>query len=176
MAGTMLAQDSGFSLGVDLAVPMGDAGKVYSFGIGPMASFERGFGDSGLGGFSLAYTIMSPKDEFIKSAAIIPIQAHFKYFFDDVREGAYIGAMVGMAVQTIKTKDISGGGITVVGESSAKTGLSLAPMVGYVLNERLDLGLRYQLIFTSNSNDGSINSQSETKSTSYIALRAAYNF
>ncbi len=172
-----MAQDSGFSAGLDLAVPMGDMGKAYSFGIGPVVSYEREAGSSGLAGVSVSYTLLFPKEsDFIKSAAAIPLQAHYKYFFDDVREGAYIGAMFGYAIQTVKTKDITVAGITVEGESASNTGLGLAPVVGYVFNERLDVGLRYQIMMSSSSDDGTINSRSKTTSSSYLGIRAAYNF
>lgn len=171
-----MAQDSGFSAGLDLAMPMGDMGDAYSFGVGPVLSYEKEAGSSGLAGISLAYTILFPKDDFIKSGAAIPIQAHYKFFFDDVREGMYIGAMFGYAIQTIKTEEITVGNVTVGGVSDSQSGIGLAPVVGYVLNERLDLGLRYQIMLTSNSDDGSINSNSTTSSSSYIGLRVAYNF
>lgn len=176
VAGSLMAQDSGFSVGLDFAIPMGNTADLYSFGLGPVVSYEKEAGSQGLLGLSVAYTIMFPKEDFVKSGAIIPIQAGYKYFFDDIREGIYIGAMVGYGIQTVKTKDMNFGPITVEGESSSNAGFALAPVVGYVVNERLDLGLRYQLIMTSDSNDGSINSNSSSTSFPYIGLRAAYNF
>ena len=168
----MMAQDSGFSAGLDLAMPMGNTADVFSFGVGPMVSYEREAGGSGLAGVSVAYTIMFPKEDFIKSGAIIPLQAHYKYFFDDIREGAYIGVMFGYGISTFKTEDIAG----MDGESTSNAGLGLAPVVGYVLNERIDLGLRYQIILTSDSNDGTVSSGGSSTSLPYIGLRAAYNF
>ncbi|MBS1936757.1 MAG: outer membrane beta-barrel protein [Bacteroidetes bacterium] len=176
IAGSMMAQDSGFSAGLDLAMPMGDMGDSYSFGVGPVLSYEREAGSSGLGGFSLAYTIMFPKSDLIQSGTVIPIQAHYKYFFDDVREGIYIGAMFGLGIQMMKTKEVTVGGITVGGESDSNVGLGLAPVVGYVLNERLDLGLRYQILMTSKSNDGTVTAGSGSKASAYLGVRAAYNF
>lgn len=176
LAGGLMAQDSGFSAGLDLAMPMGNLGDAYSFGVGPMVSYEREAGSSGLAGLSVAYTIMFPKEDFVKSGAVIPLQAHYKYFFDDIREGLYIGAMFGYAIQTMKTEDITIMGVTVEGQSASNNGLGLAPVVGFVLNERLDLGLRYQIMMTSESNDGTISSSSSTTSSAYIGLRVAYNF
>lgn len=176
IAGGLMAQDSGFSAGLDLAMPMGDMGDSYSFGVGPVLTYEREAGSSGLMGLSAAYTIMFPKSDFIKSGAVIPIQLHYKYFFDDVREGMYIGAMFGYAIQTMKTKDINVGGITVEGVSDSNAGLGLAPVVGYVLNERLDLGLRYQIAIASASNDGTVTAGDGSKASAYLALRVAYNF
>ena len=176
VAGSLMAQDSGFSAGLDFALPMGNTADLYSFGLGPVLSYEKEAGGQGLLGLSAAYTVMFPKGDFVKSGAIIPLQASYKYFFDDIREGLYIGAMFGYGIQTVKTKDITIMGITVDGVSDSNAGLALAPVVGYVLNERLDLGFRYQLILTSDSNDGSVNSNSSSTAFPYIGLRAAYNF
>lgn len=176
LAGGLFAQDSGFSAGLDLAVPMGNTGDLYSFGLGPVVSYEREAGDQGLIGLSVAYTIMFPKEDFVKSGAIIPIQASYKYFFDDIREGVYVGGMFGYGIHAVTFEDITVGGVTIGGGSSSNTGLALAPMVGYVVNERLDLGLRYQIIISSESDDGSISSESTSTSFPYVALRAAFNF
>lgn len=176
VGGGLFAQDSGFSAGLDLVMPMGDMGDAYSFGVGPAVSYEKEAGSSGLAGIGVAYTILFPKSDFIQSGTAIPIQAQYKYFFDDVREGAYIGAMFGYAIQTVKTKDITILGVTTEGTSTANNGLGLAPVVGYVLNERLDLGLRYQIMMTSENNDGSVSSSENTSSSAYLGLRAAYNF
>ena len=180
IAGGLMAQDSGFSAGLDIALPMGDLGKVYSFGLGPALTYEREAGSSGLAGISVAYTIMFPKEDIVKSGAVIPIQGQYKYFFDDVREGVYVGAMFGYAIQTMKFKEetVTVGGVTTTtgGGSVSNNGLGLAPVVGYVVNERLDLGLRYQIMMTSESNDGTISSGSSTSSSAYLGIRAAYNF
>lgn len=180
IAGSMMAQDSGFSAGLDFAIPIGDMGDFYSFGLGPVVSYEKESGSNGLAGLSLSYTIMFPKSDFIKSGSVIPLQAHYKYFFEDIREGVYIGAMFGYGIQTMKTEDqtytVAGVTTTIAGESVSNNGLGLAPMVGYVLNEQLDLGLRYQIILSSDSNDGTVSSGGSTSSSSYLGLRVAYNF
>ena len=177
MAGSMMAQDSGFSAGLDLAMPMGNTADLYSFGVGPVVAYETEAGSSGLAGISVAYTIMFPKEDFVKSGAIIPLQGQYRYFFSgDVREGFYAGAMFGYGIQTVKTKDITVLGVTVEGTSDSNAGLALAPVVGYAVNERLDLGLRYQLIATSESNDGTVSSGGSSKAFPYIGLRGMFYF
>lgn len=172
-----MAQDSGFSAGLDLALPMGNTADLYSFGVGPVVQYEQEAGSSGLLGGSVAYTIMFPKEDFVKSGAIIPLQAHYKYFFGgDVREGLYGGVMFGYGIQTVKTDDITVGPVTVAGKTESNTGFALAPVVGYWVNERLDLGLRYQLIATSSSNDGTVSSGGSSKAFPYIGLRATFAF
>jgi hypothetical protein len=113
---------------------------------------------------------------FIAGGTVIPIQAHYKYFFEDIREGMYIGAMFGLGIQTMKTEDITVAGITVDGASDSNMGIGLAPVVGYVVNEQLDLGLRYQILMTSESNDGTVTAGTGSKASAYIGLRAAWNF
>lgn len=176
LAGGMMAQDSGISAGLDLAIPMGNTGDLFSFGVGPVVQYEREAGESGLLGFSAAYTIMFPKEEFVKSGAIIPLQASYKYFFDDIREGVYAGVMFGYGIISVSTEDITVGGITQSGDTESNTGFGIAPVVGYWVNERIDVGLRYQLIATSDSNDGSVSSQGTSTAFPYIGLRATYAF
>ena len=173
----LLAQDSGFSAGLDLAMPLGNTSDLYSFGVGPVVQYEREAGESGLFGLSVAYTIMFPKEDFISSGAIIPLQAHYKYFFGgDVREGLYGGAMFGYGFQTVTTKDITIGPLTVSGATESNAGFAIAPVLGYWVTERIDLGLRYQIILTSSSNDGSIDSQSTSTAFPYVALRGTFAF
>ncbi len=177
ISGAVTAQDSGFSAGLDLAMPMGNTADLYSFGVGPVVQYEREAGSSGLIGASVAYTIMFPKEDFVKGGAIIPLQAHYKYFFSgDVREGFYAGVMFGFGIQTVSTEDITVGPITVEGTTESNTGFAIAPIVGFWLNERLDLGFRYQLIATSESNDGTVSSGGSSTAFPYLGLRATYAF
>jgi hypothetical protein len=177
MVGGAMAQDSGFSVGLDLAMPLGNTADLYSFGVGPVVQYEREAGSSGLLGASVAYTIMFPKDDLVKSGAIIPLQVQYKYFFGgDVREGLYVGFMFGYGIQTVTTEDITAGPVTVEGGTESNAGLALAPVIGYWLNERIDLGLRYQLIATSDSNDGTVSSSGSSQAFPYIGFRATYAF
>lgn len=177
LAGSMMAQDSGFSAGLDLAMPMGDMGDVFSFGVGPMVSYEKEAGDMGLLGLSASYTILFPKEDFISGGSVIPLQASYKHFFSDVREGFYAGAMFGYGILTVKTEDIDLGPLgTIEGSSASNSGLALAPLVGYFLNERLDVGLRYQLVMISADGDATVESGEETSTNSYLGIRAGYNF
>lgn len=175
LAGTMMAQDSGFNAGLDVVMPMGDLGDLFSVGFGPTVGYDKEAGDQGLLGVSLTYSIMSAKDDAVSKGNMLGIVGHYKYFFDDVREGAYIGALLGWNRVGYHYEYSVPGVIDYSGDESAG-GLSFGATVGYVLNERIDLGLRYHIIRATEDGDATASSGEAATSLGMIGLRATYNF
>lgn len=165
-----MAQSNQISLGVDLAMPLGDFGDAYGLGVGPTAGFELPIGDNLGVTLQVSYDILMPKSEvkdFIKSASMLPAQLGLKYYFQDQQEGFYGHAQLGIHSVSTKTEDIDLGPLgTQEGVSSSTTNFSWAIGVGYQL-EKLDLGLRYNSISPDSDIEGA-------KASSYIGLRVAY--
>lgn len=165
-----MAQSNQISLGADIALPMGDFGDAYGFGIGPTVGFELPVGDNLGITLQLAYDILMPKSEvkdFIKSSSMMPAQVGLKYYFQDQQEGFYAHGQVGVHSMSTKSEDIDLGPLgTIEGTKSSSTNLSWAIGVGYQL-EKLDLGLRYNSITPDSDLEGA-------KASSYIGLRVAY--
>lgn len=148
------AQNGRFSVGAELALPMGDFGDGYSMGFGGTVGYEHPVGDALGIGLRAGYITFSGKDALdgIKFNAI-PIQAFAKYYFGgEAQEGIY--GMVSVGVHN--------GKVNVEG-AEGSTDLSYAPEIGYHL-ANIDLGLRYQMISTEGS------------TTSWLGVRIAYVF
>lgn len=144
-----------------------DVGKVletgYGLNIGLALGAEKPIGDNMGLTFQTGYDIITLDKDVMGSGAsssMIPIQAGFKYYFTDNESGLYGHAQLG--VTNFRIKQDFGGFVGSVSASS--TDLSYAVGAGYLVNENIDLGLRYNII---SGNGGSL---------AYIALRAAYNF
>ncbi|TXB65436.1 porin family protein [Vicingus serpentipes] len=150
-----------FSAGIELAMPIGDFAKTANLGYGVSGSAEKAIGENmGVTG-TLGYLIMPfNKDEsgIDGNFSMMPIQAGFKYYFTDNTGGAYAKADLGFH-RTVMKIDFGGGSVT-----NSSTDLSYAIGGGYLINEKIDLGLRYQMVAT----DGS--------SSAYLGVRAAYQF
>lgn len=130
---------------------------------------------TGLTGASVSVLFMTPKEsDFIKSYTIIPFTGHYKYFFDDVREGVYVGMHLGFAIATLKFKDLGGFGYQ---DSDSKGLFVLAPTAGYVINERIDIGLRYQMMFSLEEAERDMDgNKMKNKPSNFFGARLAYNF
>lgn len=170
------AQESFLSVGLELGLPMGDWAKdAYGISIGGSAEFEYGISDNLGVNVAAGYQILTLDDkvsDFIKSAALIPIQVGANYYLDESRSGLFLGAKVGIHMYSLSTEDMDLGIMTIEGESNTETYLSLAPQVGYFLTENISLALRYQMFFVSEDKDVG----TESDMGSYIGLRAAWNF
>lgn len=167
----MSAQSNQISLGLDLALPLGDFGDAYSLGIGPAVGFELPVGDNLGVTAQVSYQILmvdSELSDFIKSASMIPIQAGLKYYFMEQQEGFYGHGMLGVHMQSVTTEDIDLGPFgTIEGTSDSNTNLSWGIGAGYQL-EKLDIGVRFNSIMPDgDAPDGA-------SSSSYIGLRVGY--
>lgn len=181
-AGSMMAQDNRASVGLEVALPMGDWADFYGIGIGGTLGYEMPVGDN-LGLMAqLGYITFTGKTIESSAGGVtvsvktdaqgnIPLQVGAKYYFSENQEGAYLGLLTGVHMASVKE-------ITIVGSSieektTLKSNFSLAPVLGFMVTENIDLGLRYQMIFAKGVND---QGEEETQSNSYLGLRAAYMF
>jgi hypothetical protein len=106
------------------------------------------------------------------SSSFIPFQLGYKYYFESNESGAYALGQIGMHVYNLsyeyETFDFDPITFQFVPRtekvSNSDTYLSYAVGGGYLINENIDLGLRFNII---SATGGSFN---------YLALRAAYNF
>ena len=183
--GSLMAQDSRASVGLEVAMPMGDWADFYGIGLGGTLGYEIPVGDN-LGVMAqLGYISFSGKD-FESSttvngvtttttvetdaAGMIPIQIGAKYYFSENQEGAYLGALTGVHMQSVEevtSINLTTGAIET--EKKLKSNFGIAPVLGFMVTENIDLGLRYQMIFAKDALD-------ETVTNSYLGLRAAYMF
>ena len=175
-AATVNAQSPQVSLGVDLALPLGDFGDAYSLGVGPAAGFELPVGDNLGVTAQLSYqflTVNSDLGDFIKSASMLPVQVGAKYYFMDQQEGFYGHVQLGIHSTSVTSKEQVIPGIpgftqdiTIPEETTSSTNFSWAIGAGYQL-EKLDIGLRYNSISPDSDIEGA-------EASSYIGLRVAY--
>jgi hypothetical protein len=157
------AQDGRFSLGLELAMPMGDFADGASVGYGASARYEMPVGDNLGLTLTAGYLMFGGKDEG-PDYSMIPVQVGAKYYFNEQQAGLYLGVELGMHSFAYTIPAVEFNGVVVSEEQTVTdTYFSYAPQVGYHL-ANIDLGLRYQII----SSDGG--------STSYLGLRAAYVF
>jgi len=165
------SQDFMPSIGLEVAIPTGDFGDAYTLGYGLSAAAELPLGDNLGVTLTAGYLLLSPDSEikdFIKSSSMIPIQAGLKYYFSEQQSGIYAHVQVGVHSFSLTTEDFDFGGITVKGETTSESNLSFAPGAGFMINEKLDLALRYNII-TAGSDEGA-------ESSSYLGFRVAYGF
>ncbi|MBS1546451.1 MAG: outer membrane beta-barrel protein [Bacteroidetes bacterium] len=182
LAGSMMAQENRASLGLELGLPMGDFGDVYGFGVGGTLGFELPVGDN-LGFMAQAgYITFSGKDISVgpvsvkaDAAGMIPVQVGLKYYFTDNQEGFYAGLLTGLHMQSVKTASVSSSG-SVEEKSEMKSNFGIAPLVGYIVGENIDIALRYQMIFAKGAKATSTGVEETTVTNSYLGVRVAYMF
>jgi hypothetical protein len=168
------AQNGRFSVGAELALPMGDFGDQSNLGFGGSLRYEYPMGDNLGLCLTAGYITFSGKSiddgfggTYKFSNSMIPIQAGLKYYFSEQQDGFY--GMVNLGVHSFKSKYTVPGysflGVTVPGYdvSASTTNLSYAPEIGYHL-ANADFGVRYQIISTTGA------------TTSYVGIRIAYVF
>lgn len=151
-AGFIFAQSEkgkpSFNAGIELGLPVGDFGDVYSIGIGASVQAELPVAESLLATGSVGYSSFSPKSDFkdfIDAAGFIPVKVGAKYFFANNFYGAaQVGASIGTA-------------------DGSETTFAWTPGIGMIFN-KIDAGIRYE----SWTKDGA--------SLDQIGLRVAYKF
>ena len=193
VAGSLMAQESRFSLGAEVAFPMGDFGKGTGIGIGGTLGFELPVSDklglmAQVGYISFAgkdFTVTTPFGSVTtKSDAtgIIPIQVGAKYYFTDNQEGAYLGVLTGVHMTSVKVPEYDALGNSTGTKTKTNSNFALAPLVGFLIGENIDISLRYQLIFAKqetvafNPVTFAVTTDSKTVTNSYLGLRIAYMF
>lgn len=171
----MVAGFSGFSQfrfgpAVEVAIPTGDFADGYSLGYGLSARAEYGIGDHLGVGLQLGYIMLSPTEEvkdLIKSSSMLPVQLLAKYYFSEQQNGAYAGIMLGVHNLSVTTEDLDFGFGVIKGESSSESYLSYGLGAGYVLNNKIDFNVRYNMIAPDSELD-------DAKASSYVGVSIAY--
>lgn len=143
-----------FSVGVEAALPLGDFGKAYSFGIGVTAQADYKVGDDLALNLNAGYISFLPKSITVlgitskgKAVGYIPILGGIRYYFN---EQVFALAQLGVTIATA---------------SGASTSLfTYAPGIGYKFSDNVDVALKY-----TGYSKNSINS-------STIGLRLAFTF
>lgn len=158
------------SIGIETILPIGKLGEISSFGVGFSGNDEYLFSNKiGLTS-QVGFIHFFPK-EGIKSAFTVPLQMGLKYYIDSNDKGFYLQGQIGIHVLFVQPEDNRNTDIpflkTPPNYSYNKYLLfdfSYAIGCGYLLTKNLDLGLRYNIINTSE------------KPSSYIGLNLNYNF
>ncbi len=180
--GVAMAQENRFSAGLELGVPMGDFGDGYGIGFGVSLGYEIPIGDN-LGFMAQAgYISFSGKDIEVlgvtiaeaEAAGLIPVQVGLKYYFSENQAGFYAGLLTGVHMQSVKTIELTTTGFEE--SSEMQTNFGIAPLIGYVVGENIDLSLRYQMIFAEGVEVTATGVEETTVTNSYLGLRAAYMF
>ena len=189
------AQDGRLSLGVELALPMGDFADQTNLGVGGSLRYEHPLADSRLSLSGTAGVISFGGEEISSgvpnllefkvttSSLMIPVQVGLKYYFMEPMDGGYLDVETGVHISTftVKTETIMNGNSTSSDDTDSQTNFSLAPGVGFHM-ANFDIGLRYQMIFvtatTLSVDPVTQQTRSEESSTtySYLGLRLAYVF
>lgn len=177
--GMAMAQENRFSAGLELALPMGDFGDAQGIGFGVSLGYELPVGDN-LGVLAQAgFISFTAKDieieiPFLGTTTIegmtmtaIPIQVGAKYYFTDNQDGVYLGLLTGIHLLTPE-------------EGDGRTNFGIAPMLGIVVAENIDIALRYQMMFDSYETVSvsglSVTTETVSVTNSYLGLRAAWMF
>ncbi|HRO98582.1 MAG TPA: outer membrane beta-barrel protein [Flavobacteriales bacterium] len=169
------AQDSGFSAGLAVSLPMGDFGDVFSVGVGPSVGYDREAGDKGLLGIDLSYLFHGGAEETITKCKTLSLVGHYKYFISDIREGLYLAPLLGWSAVTYHF-ELEIPGLLSLSSDESTGGLTFGAGVGYFLSERIDLGLNYTIIRATEDGDATASAGESSTSLGALGIRAAYCF
>lgn len=140
------AQEGGFKAGVNVGLPIGDAGDAFSFTYGLDAAYMFPISDEFTAGVTTGYQFFSGKSidlgEFgsIKlNAAFIPIAASAQY---SVSETFFLGADLGYALYS--------------GDGNGEGGVYYQPKVGYQA-EKYEIYAGYKGVAVENGSIASVN-------------------
>lgn len=177
IAGGLSAQDNRASVGLEVALPMGDWADFVGVGFGATLGYEIPMGDN-IGLIANAgFISFAGKDLEVntglgtvtvegKSSSAIPIQVGGKYYFTDQQEGAYLGLLTGMHLFS--------------SDGNSDSNFGVAPLLGFMVTENIDVAVRYQMLFAKQETvvvtGTSVTTEEETVTNSYLGLRLAYNF
>ena len=156
-----------FSAGVELGVPMSPSGfsdlasMMAGISIGGEYEVSDNIAVDAQVGFVNIF-IKSDFEDFFDSWTSIPAQLGGRYYFNGVGEGVYVRPTVGVHSSSIKSKSPFGGSTS----TASNTDLSYGLGIGIIVNELIDIALRYNMITASE--DGA-------DDLGYLGVRAAYN-
>lgn len=143
-----------FSIGPEVAMPVGDWSDVVGLGIGGTVRYEGAINDNLNWMATAGYLSFGDKEDLGVKFSMIPINAGVKYYFDESFSGFYAGAELGFNVVKAKYEDTGFGSF-----SASETKFGFAPMVGYHISV-IDIGAKYALVSDAN----------------YFGVRVAYVF
>lgn len=159
------------SAGLELGFALEDGyGLMYGLSVGGEYGLQDNMGITAQVGYIMnTLDLGGFKDA---SSSFIPMQLGYKYYFDSNESGAYVHGQIGVHMYSLsyeyETFDFDPVTFQLIPKtekvSNSDTYLSYAVGGGYLINEHIDLGARFNII---SATGGSFN---------YIALRAAYNF
>ncbi|HKL03047.1 MAG TPA: outer membrane beta-barrel protein [Cryomorphaceae bacterium] len=185
---TTSAQQTFGNAGLEVALPVGDWSEdLYPLGVGGSGGIELGISDNFAITANAGIIFMALDDgvsDLIASSFLVPVQVGGRFYLDQQRSGLFVEAKAGMHLQSVTTEDFEFLGETVEGESESEVFFSIAPQVGFFLNENISLALRYQIalvgdedVETVNPITGETSTESvERDNIGYIGLKVAYNF
>ncbi len=142
-----------FSVGPELALPMGNFGDAFGLGIGGSARYEGTINDNLNWMATAGYISYAEKNSSGVTASMIPIQGGIKYYFTESFNGFYASGDLGFSIVGAKASFLG------QSLSTSETKFSLAPGIGYHLGS-IDISARYQII----------------SDASYLGFRVAYVF
>ena len=148
------AQDEGgFSAGIHLGMPMGDAGDIYTFNAGADLAYHFPVADGFTAGVTTGYSYfageevdLGPFGTVKTNGAFVPLAATAKY---SLTESFFVGADLGYALY--------------VGDGEGDGGVYYQPKVGYQM-EMIDIFVSYKGIAV------------EDTSISTVGIGAAFKF
>lgn len=123
---------SGFSIGVEAGLPLGENGKPYSSILGGSLQYEnRPSSDIGLTASAGYLNYSIKKDYGSGNVGFVPLMGGLKYYFSS---SAFLHAQLGAAVGT---------------KEGQGTSFAYSPGVGFRLSPNIDLTVKYQGISNS---------------------------
>jgi hypothetical protein len=166
-----LAQLGPVSLGAELALPTGDFGESYPLGYGASLGYEQPIGEKLGITLQVGYIMLGIDDAvstLIDKSSMMPIQVGAKYYLSERGAGLYAHVQGGVHNLSVTTKDLDLGLFgTFPGTTSSDSYLSGSVGLGYMLNNKIDVGLRYNIIAPDSDVEGA-------ESSSYLGVRLAY--
>lgn len=163
------------SAGLELGFALEDGyGLMYGASVGGEYLMGDNGGITAQVGYILNSVDISGFDSY--SSAFLPMQLGYKYYFDSNESGIYLHGQIGIHMMMVSYEytyenydyDASTGQLIIteekISESNSESYLSYAVGGGFLVNEHIDLGLRFNIV---SATGGSFN---------YIGARAAYVF
>ena len=171
MSAVSFAQVGPVSLGAEVALPLVDFGDAASFGYGVSAGYEHPLNDKLGVTANVGYVMLAVDDaskDFIKNYSMMPLQAGLRYYMGEKSNGLYFHGQVGVHSLSVTTNAIDLGILGTIPETtSSDSYLSFALGAGFMLSEKLDLNLRYNIITADSEVDGAT-------ASNYVGVRVGY--
>jgi hypothetical protein len=176
MTAAVEAQFGSVSLGFEVAPPKGGAGTL---GYGGYWGYEQSLGEKFGITLQSGFTKLGISDSaarFIDKSSMLPVQLGVKYFFNKRGTGIYTHLSGGAHYMLFTSEGFFTDEVGTVirvnrgfGERFSEIYLSGSFALGYVFNNKIDLGLRYNFVAPDSKVEGSTASH-------YLGFRLGYRF